>query len=149
MQLIPFQSLVRDIIEDLHTEGGLCWQANALFTLQTATEAYMCGFFAYCNLCALHRKVVTINRKDIRLAIQIRGRDHVGGKAQVSDVGASNVSKHLIADPTEQRRGRPIVHYAEEHDWPADLRAKVAPKPVKPHRIVGGKGGGKGPMVRN
>ena len=81
----------------------------------------MCGFFADYNLCALHRKVVTINREDVWLAIQIRGRDHVGGKAQVSDVGASNVSKHLIADPTEQQRGRPVIHYAEEHDWPADL----------------------------
>ena len=39
MQLIPFQRLVRDIIEDLRTEGGLRWQANALFTLQMATEA--------------------------------------------------------------------------------------------------------------
>ena len=109
----------------------------------------MCGFFADCNLCALHHKVVTINRKDIWLAIQIRGRGHIGGKAKVSDVGASNISKHLIADPTEQRRGRPSIRYAEEHDWPADLQAKVAPKPVKPPRIVGGKGGGKGLMVRN
>ena len=123
MQLIPFQCLVRDIVEDLRTEGGLRWQANALFTLQTATEAYMCCFFADCNLCALYHKVVTINRKDVWLAIQIRGRDHVGGKAQVSDIGASNVLKHLIADPTEQRRGRPFIHYAEGHDWPADLRA--------------------------
>ena len=121
MQLIPFQRLVRDIVEEQRTEGGLCWQANVLFTLQTATEAYMCGFFADCNLCALHRKVVTINRKDIWLAIQIRGRDHVGGKAQVSNVGASNVSKHLIADPTEQQRGKPVMQYAEEHDWLADL----------------------------
>ena len=66
-------------------------------------------------------------------------------------MGASNVSKHLIADPTEQRRGKPVVCYAEEHDWPADLQAKVAPKPGKSPRVVGGKGGGKGkgPKVQN
>ena len=103
MQLQPFQHLVRDIVDGLQPEGGLHWQANSIFTLQTATEAYMCGFFTDCNLCALHKKVITINCKDVWLAIQIRGRDHVGGKGQVSDVGASNVSEHLIADPTNNK----------------------------------------------
>ena len=62
------------------------------FTLQGAAEAYMGGFFHDVNLCALHRKVKTINHKDVTLTIEICGREHVGGKPQMSDVG---VCQHI------------------------------------------------------
>ena len=73
-----------------------------LFALQSATEAYMAGFFSDVNECAHHRKVKTINRKDIFLAISIHGREHVGGHSQVSDVGAANVSGVMVADSSEK-----------------------------------------------
>ena len=73
------------------------------FCLQSAAEVYMAGYFHDVNLCALHRKVKTINRQDIWLAITIRGPEHVGGKAQVSDVGACNVSGYMIADTTDKK----------------------------------------------
>ena len=89
MATLPFQRLVREVCLELSpVDLQLRWQSTALFTLQTATEAYLAGFYNDMNLCAAHRKVVTINRKDVWLAIQLRGRDHVGGRGQVSDVGA-------------------------------------------------------------
>ena len=145
MAVIPFQRLVREIMEDLRGDKpSFHWQSNALFTLQVSTESYMAGFYNDVNLCALHRKVITINRKDVWLAIQIRGREHVGGRGQVSDVGAVNVSAYRIADPREQ--GKRKMDYAEDTDWLADLRAKVQPKGVETIAVLEkpGKGGGKG-----
>ena len=112
----------------LYAKEGLRWQSNALFTIQSASEAYMSGFYHDVNLCALHRKVKTINRQDIWLAITIRGREHVGGKAQVADVGACNVSEYCVADASEKKTAPPKARkvYAEERDWCADLRKSVA-----------------------
>ena len=39
----------------------------------------MAGFWHDANLCAIHRKVITVNRKDVGLAMEIRGQEHVGG----------------------------------------------------------------------
>ena len=128
--VLPFQRLVRELTcNSLYTRDGLRWQSNDLFTLQSATEAYMAGYFHDVNLCALHRKVKTINRQDIWLAITIRGREHVGGKAQVSDVGASNVSGYTIADAWEKKTVPRVARteYAVEKDWCYELRKSVAP----------------------
>ena len=126
---LPFQRLVREICSYLcDADGQLRWQANALFTLQTAAEAYMAGFYNDVNLCALHQKVITINRKDVWLAIQLRGRDHIRGRGEVSDVGAVNVSKYQVADRSELKRQRSGVRAmsAEGRDWNYDLRETVA-----------------------
>ena len=40
-------------------------------SIHSQTEAYIAGFFHDVNLCAIHRRVVTINRKDIWLAIEL------------------------------------------------------------------------------
>ena len=105
--LIPvllFQCLVREVsINSLYAKEGLRWQSNVLFSLQSSTEAYMAGYFHDVHLCTLHRKVKTINRQDIWLAINICGREHIGGKPQVADVGASNISGFTIADASEKK----------------------------------------------
>ena len=127
--VLPFQRLVREIsINSLYAKEGLRWQSNALFGLQSSAEAYMAGYFHDVLLCALHRKVKTINRQDIWLAINIRGREHVGGKPQVADVGASNISGFTIADASEKKTAPRAAHtaYALEPDWCAELRKSVA-----------------------
>ena len=125
----------------------LRWQSNALFTFQTAAEAYLAGFYNDVNLCAVHRKVVTINRKDVWLAIQLRGRDHVGGRGQVSDVGAVNISRYQVADRSELKCQRDTVHAmsAEERDWNYDLREVVAKDKPDPSRQSKA---GKGTLIR-
>ena len=146
MATLPFQQLVREVCLDLSpADLQLRWQSNALFTLQTATEAYLAGFYNDVNLCAVHCNVVTINWKDVWLAIQLRGRDHVGGRGQVSDVGAINVSKYQVADRSELKRQRSTVRAmsAEGRDWNYDLREAVAKdKPDPPKQ-------GKGVLIRH
>ena len=88
----------------------------------------MAGYFHDVNLCACHRKVITINWQDIWLAITIRGHEHVGGWAQVADVGSCNVSGFTIADAVEKKiipRGARTT-FAQEPDWCAELRKSVA-----------------------
>ena len=91
----PFIRLLRDICER-SLNVSIRWQSVALFILQVAAEAYMAGFFSDVNLCAVHRKVVTINRKDVWLSIELRGRDHVGGKRNISDTGACNFGQYNV-----------------------------------------------------
>ena len=57
----PFQRLVWKVCLSLNGGGHLCWQSMALFALQCSTKAYMVGFWHDTNLCAIHRKVVTVN----------------------------------------------------------------------------------------
>jgi histone H3 len=75
---LPFQRFVREICQDVRPNGvgnrnAISWQAEALFALQQAAEAYIVGLFEDTNLLAIHAKRVTIMPKDIRLAQAIRG----------------------------------------------------------------------------
>ena len=92
----------------------------------------MSGFFNDVNLCAIHRKVKTISQKDINLAIEIRGTQHVGGK-ELSDVGPGNIFRNLTSNASE-RKGLPRAAHktdlAMSHDGSAELRAKAAAVPV-------------------
>ena len=71
----------------------------------------------------------------------MRGRDHVGGRGQVSDIGAMNVSKYQVADRSELKRQRSTVHAmsAEGRDWNYNLREAVVKD--KPEPLRQGKGG--------
>ena len=53
--------------------GDIRFQSQALLALQEASEAHIVGLFEDTNLCAIHAKRVTIMKKDIQLAIRIRG----------------------------------------------------------------------------
>ena len=102
--------------------------------------------------------MVTIDCKDIWLAIQIRGREHVGGKRNVSDTGTMNPLTDWMSDLSEKKglekqRG---CHFEYQStalaDWNEDLQQSVKIKVTCGGK--GGKGGGKGPfkqhrLVRN
>ena len=62
---------------------------------------------------------------------EIRGREHVGGRPQVSDIGNVNTSfKDIyLADPSEKKGvKRSLIqdHFAAEEDWCAKFQAKEA-----------------------
>ena len=67
----PFQRLVRYITQDQN--DSLRFQSSALHALQEASEAYIVGLFEDTNLCAIHAKRVTVQKKDMDLARRIRG----------------------------------------------------------------------------
>ena len=68
---LPFQRLVREIAQDFKTD--LRFQSSAIGALQEAVEAYLVGLFEDTNLCAIHAKRVTIQKKDMQLARRLRG----------------------------------------------------------------------------
>ena len=147
----PFHRLVREICLEMEGGGALRWQSTALFALQCSTESYMAGFFHDINLCAIHRKVIMVNRKDVWLAVEIRGREHVGGKPQVSDVGAVNVQFRerniRLADPSEKKgvpRKMILNDFAGHEDWCDVFRRKASKTYEDPKDNTGGKGRGKG-----
>ena len=76
---LPFQRLVREVMEDLADRDRtrkwqqIRFQSHALLALQEASEAYLVSLFEDANLAAIHAKRVTIFPKDIHLARRIRG----------------------------------------------------------------------------
>ena len=68
---MPFQRLVREIARDV--KADLRFQSTAILALQEASEAYLIGLFEDTNLCAIHAQRVTIQTKDMQLALRLRG----------------------------------------------------------------------------
>ena len=66
---LPFLCLIGEVTQDFKT--GLCFTADAAYTLQCANKDYLVQLFEDSNLCAIHAKCVTIMPKDIQLARRI------------------------------------------------------------------------------
>ena len=151
--LIPQKSFGRlvQIIsrQDRFMNCELRWQSVAIYVLQGATEAYLSGFLMDANLCALHRRVITIAQRDVWLAIQLRGREHLGGKPNVSDTGVFNTGEYFSSDPSEKQRFRLAKWHrlpyesTEPQDWNKLMVqksflvpiAKGGPKQSKRHQL--------------
>lgn len=73
LRKLPFQRLVREVMAGDERAAEYRFQSQALFALQEAAEAYIVGLFEDTNLCAIHAKRVTIMKKDMQLAVRIRG----------------------------------------------------------------------------
>ncbi|KAJ7792786.1 putative histone H3.3 variant [Mycena olivaceomarginata] len=68
---VPFQRLVREVAQDYKVD--LRFQSAAVLALQEAAETFLVKLFEDTNLAALHGKHVTIQPKDMVLALRIRG----------------------------------------------------------------------------
>ena len=79
-----FQRYCREVTIDVCGKE-MRWQATALYNLQVAAEAYLVGFLVDTNLCAIHRKTVTIRPKDMQLARRLRCHTNVGQEYQMAD----------------------------------------------------------------
>ena len=71
IQKAPFQRLVRELAA-VHKDG-LRFQSSAVQAIQEATESYVISLLADTNLCAIHTRRVTIQPKDVQLALRLRG----------------------------------------------------------------------------
>lgn len=65
----PFMRLVREIAGE--GRCSLRFQSTAILALQEAAESYLVKVFEDTQLCALHAKRVTIQPKDMQLAIRL------------------------------------------------------------------------------
>ena len=68
---LPFQRLVREIAQNIKPE--LRFQATSVLALQEAAESFLVSLFEDTNLCAIHAHRVTIQAKDLHLALRLRG----------------------------------------------------------------------------
>lgn len=68
---LPFRRLIRSIATNIDNQKR--FQATALLALQESAEAYLVSIFEDANLCAIHAQRITIQPKDVHLAIRIRG----------------------------------------------------------------------------
>jgi histone H3 len=71
--LANISRLIREITEILYPKKIYRFQASAIEAIRQSVEAHMVTLFEDANLCAIHRKCVTITPKDIQLARRIRG----------------------------------------------------------------------------
>lgn len=67
----PFKRIVKEIGKE-HSRY-IKWSANGLMLIQLATEEYLVKLFENANLCAIHAGRVTLEPKDLTLALRIRG----------------------------------------------------------------------------
>lgn len=68
---LPFRRLIRQIVNDEAPDKRI--QESALEALQEASETFLVSLLEEANICALHARRVTIQPKDIRLCMRIRG----------------------------------------------------------------------------
>ena len=71
--LANISRLIREITQILYPKRMYRFQASAIEAIRQSVEAHMVTLFEDANLCAIHRKCVTITPKDIQLARRIRG----------------------------------------------------------------------------
>ena len=70
---LPFQRLVREIVQDCTTKGDLRFTRTGILTLQEATEDYVAELFRHSMLSAVTNNRRTIMEKDMRLVRKLRG----------------------------------------------------------------------------
>ena len=69
----PFIRLVKEILHGKLGKTEIRMQRIAVEALQEAAEYYLTNLFDDANLCALHAKRITLQPKDMQLAMRIRG----------------------------------------------------------------------------
>jgi histone H3/H4 len=80
MKLFPFQRLCGEITTELSSDANQSryvptqFQSSASVALHEACGVHLFGLFEDVNLCAIHCKRVTIQKKDIQKDIQLSRR---------------------------------------------------------------------------
>ena len=69
----PFIRLVKGILHGKLGKTEIRIQCIAVEALQEAAEYYITNLFDDANLCALHAKRITLQPRDMQLAMRIRG----------------------------------------------------------------------------
>jgi histone H3 len=67
----PFERVVRETMKEIKLDFRL--QSSAIDALHWATEDYLIGLFEDSQLCAIHAGRITVQFKDLQLALRIRG----------------------------------------------------------------------------
>ena len=74
-------------------------QCIAVEALQEAAEYYITNLFDDANLCALHAKRITLQPKDMQLAMRIRGEPQDPSKEGTSEKQTQRVEENPLTTP--------------------------------------------------
>jgi histone H3 len=69
---LPFQRLVREIAQGFKEDCR--FQGLVILRMQEQAESFMVSMFEDANLLCIHAKRVTVNEKDLALALRINGK---------------------------------------------------------------------------
>ena len=64
---IPFQRLVKEVVQELFPTESYRFQSTAILALQETSESFLVRMFEQCNDITIHGKRVTIQHKDLQL----------------------------------------------------------------------------------
>ena len=64
---LPFQRLVREVVQDMFKTKSYRFQSTAILALQEASEDFLVRMFSQCNDICIHGKRVTVQQKDVQL----------------------------------------------------------------------------------
>ena len=64
---LPFQRLVREVVQQLFPTESYRFQSTAILALQEASESFLVRMFEQCNDISMHGKRVTVQEKDVQL----------------------------------------------------------------------------------
>ena len=67
IQKLPFQRLVREVVQEMFKTETYRFQSTAILALQEASEAFLVHMFEQCNDICIHGKRVTVQQKDVQL----------------------------------------------------------------------------------
>ena len=71
---LSFQTVVREVAQEVGTIEGLRFTPDAIFALQEASEVFLVNLMEDANLCMIHRGRITISPKDYQLVMRMRER---------------------------------------------------------------------------
>ena len=83
LQRRPFQRLVREVAGQFNSQ--LRFQSLAVLAIQEAAEAFLVTLFESANLCAIHAKRVTIQPRDLRLAMRLKGEEYPSNRMSMAN----------------------------------------------------------------
>jgi len=70
---LPFQRLLRETIQSMKTRDSLRQQRRAAEAIQSGVESFIVSLFEDSQLLTLHGKRVTVQPKDLNLAMRLNG----------------------------------------------------------------------------
>ncbi|KAG7671663.1 hypothetical protein KSW81_003791 [Nannochloris sp. 'desiccata'] len=103
---LSFQRLVRQILRAVEGCNHLM-TGEALVALHHAAETYLVHLFEDTVACALHGKRVTVQTKDIALALRLRGEGHIYDAFKMEQAHTQPEKREAPDDPKRLKRNRP------------------------------------------
>ncbi|KAL4518889.1 hypothetical protein Ndes2526A_g00005 [Nannochloris sp. 'desiccata'] len=133
---LSFQRLVRQILRAVEGCNHLM-TGEALVALHHAAETYLVHLFEDTVACALHGKRVTVQTKDIALALRLRGEGHIYDAFKMEQAHTQPEKREAPDDPKRLKRWEERAAKAEANQKEKQKKKRIQPTLVGPAKEVG------------